>query len=180
MNASPANFGSFNVKNKLHTFINFRSIPRASAAGVRRLYPRMFFFSPKDACVKLRIGFHIYKKKGGAVNHPLIYTASSNCQVFFYPSRAIRRFIGYNCLANAPRDILTTIIRHEIIHAWLIAAENTHRKKCRIMIQGFERDLKRISQSYKMASKLDNEEMLTSFINKAWGGIEDEARKQGF
>lgn len=90
MNASPANFGSFNVKNKLHTFINFRSIPRASAAGVRRLYPRMFFFSPKDACVKLRIGFHIYKKKGGAVNHPLIYTTSSNCQVFFLSRRLCR------------------------------------------------------------------------------------------
>ena len=83
-------------------------------------------------------------------------------------------------VADAPQDILTTIIRHEIIHAFLVAAENTHLRNSRIAVQDFERQLRLADPSYKTDSALRKEEKLTSFINKSWGGIEDEARKQGF
>jgi hypothetical protein len=96
---------------------------------------------------------------------------------FLLPSDTHWHFTFRQRVLDAPLDVLTSIIRHEIIHGFLISARFTHLRNARVAINDFERELKKVDSSYRTLSSSDKEERLTSFINKSLGGVEDEARK---
>ena len=83
-------------------------------------------------------------------------------------------------IAEASTDIIETIIRHEFVHAFIIAAEKTYLRKARIAIGDFEKLLKDSDPTYKSDTPSNKIERLTRFINKAWGSDEDKARQSGY
>lgn len=83
-------------------------------------------------------------------------------------------------ITEASTDIVKTIIRHEFVHVFLISAEKTHTRKARIIINEFEKHLKRTDSTYKLDTPTNKIERLTIFINKDWGSDEDKARKAGY
>lgn len=79
-------------------------------------------------------------------------------------------------LVQCPKDILSTIVRHEMAHAFLIAVERCPTPESKREVDRYRRLVDSLSTLIALPDKYDMTEDLISIINDDWGSDEMAAK----
>lgn len=82
-------------------------------------------------------------------------------------------------ILKAPKDVISTIVRHEIAHGFVISVERLPSKEAQGVIRQHKNTLETIRKQagLQLPDAYDITEDLISIINEDWGSDEDAARK---
>lgn len=78
---------------------------------------------------------------------------------------------------NAPCDVLKTIIRHEIVHGFLISVAHVPSGAAKKALNGYKMQIEAICKRAGITVPLSYEEDLVCIINDDWGGDEMKAKE---
>jgi hypothetical protein len=80
-------------------------------------------------------------------------------------------------ILNAPRDVLSTIIRHEFIHGFLISAEKLPMPAAKSALEKYNKQIEQTCAMGGIPVPQSIEEDLVCLINDDWGGNEMKAKE---